>query len=97
MVRLVTRCSTAVGMLAAIPASAAPQYAQCYPPPSYYRRAKLFGAVGGNAGKCAAIGAGVGAVGGAHSAGYGAQFRGLLLTAVLGPIAAGTNPKGGAG
>ena len=80
MVRCMISCCTAAWTLAAIPASAAPQYAQYYPPPSYYGRPPCqavtlgplrgaargaAGAIGGNAGRGAAIGAGVGAVGGA--------------------------------
>jgi Glycine-zipper domain len=86
MVRFVIFCCTASWILAAIPGSAASQYAQYYPPPSYYGRPPDQAVTPGplrGAARSAAGGALFGAIGG--NAGRGSA------------IGAGVGAVGGAG
>src|SRR6201990_1484962 len=83
MVRCMISCCTAAWTLAAIPASAAPQYAQYYPPQSYYGRPPCQAVTPGplsGAARGAAGGALFGAIGG--NAG-----RGAAIGAAVGGIA----------
>ena len=75
MVRFMISCCTAAWILAVIPTSAAPQYAQYYPPPSYYGRPPCPAVTPGplrGAARGAAGGALFGAIGG--NAGRGAAI-----------------------
>ena len=95
MVRLLVCCSTAAWILAAIPVSAAPQYAQYYPPPNYYGKPPCQAVTRGPL-RGAARGAAVGAVGGAigGNAGKGAAI-GAGVGAVDGAIRRGTARSSG--
>ena len=95
MVRLMTCCSAAVWIVAAMPASAAPQYAQYNPPPSYYGQPPCQAVTRGPL-RGAARGAAVGAVGGAigGNAGKGAAI-GAGVGAVGGAIRRGTARSSG--
>src|SRR5271169_2356780 len=95
MVRFVLLCYTASWTLGAIPASAAPQYAQYYPPPSYYGRPPCQAVTSGplrGAARGAAGGALFGAIGG--NAGRGAAI-GAGVGAVGGAIRRGTARSSG--
>ena len=86
MVRWMISCCTAAWALAAIPASAASQYAQYYPPPNYYGRPPCPAVTSGplrGAALGAAGGALFGAIGG--NAGKGAAI-GAGVGAVGGAI-----------
>ena len=95
MVRLMTCCSAAVWIVAAMPASAAPQDAQYNPPPSYYGQPPCQAVTRGPL-RGAARGAAVGAVGGAigGNAGKGAAI-GAGVGAVGGAIRRGTARSSG--
>ena len=95
MVRLLVCCSTAAWILAAIPVSAAPQYAQYYPPPSYYGLPPCQAVPPGplrGAARGAAGGALFGTIGG--NAGRGAAI-GAGVGAVGGAIRRGTARSSG--
>jgi hypothetical protein len=95
MVRLAVCCSTATGMLAAISVSAAPQYAQYYPFPSYYRRPPCQAVTRGplrGAARGAAGGTLIGAISG--NAGRGAAI-GAGVGGVGGAIRRGTARSSG--
>lgn len=95
MVRFMISCCTAGWILAAIPASAAPQYAQYYPPPNYYGRPPCQVVTSGplrGAARGAAGGALFGAIGG--NAGRGAAI-GAGVGAVGGAIRRGTARSSG--
>src|ERR1700739_3556870 len=89
MVRFIISCCTAFWILAAIPASAAPQYAQYYPPPNYYGRPPCQAVTPGplrGAARGAAGGALFGAIGGNDG-------KGAAIGAGVGP-AAGAGRRG---
>ena len=95
MVCFMIFCCTAAWTLAAIPASSAPQYAQYYPPPSYYGRPPCQAVTPGpfrGADRGAAGGALIGAIGG--NAGRGAAV-GAGVGAVGGAVPRGTARSSG--
>lgn len=95
MVRFMISCCTAAWILGAIPACAAPQYTQYYPPPSYYVRPPCQAVTPGplrGAARGAAGGALFGAIGG--NAGRGAAI-GAGVGAVGGAIRRGTARSSG--
>jgi hypothetical protein len=95
MVRFIIPCCTAAWILTGVPASATPQYAQYYPPPSYYGQPPCQAVTRGPL-RGAARGPAVGAVGGGigGNAGKGAAI-GAGVGAVGGAIRRGTARSSG--